>query len=573
MYPFTVVIISGFLTAQGQKCISVASCLNIDHRKNYSHFMINLHRNRHRMANCDTLAKDFQEWKFSPSKLLQFPFDPIKENFVRRNVKNSIFSFVDPTPMTDPKLVSYSVDALQNILNMDVEITKKKEFAEFIAGNYVLQTSNPMAHRYGGHQFGYWAMQLGDGRAILLGEYVNSNGERWELQLKGAGKTPYSRDADGRAVLRSSIREFLVSEAMYYLGVPTSRAAAIVVSEDRVMRDMLYDGNPKMEKTAVVLRLAPSWFRFGSFEILQKTQENDLLRDLLDFIIKEHFPDISIESDDKVLEFLSSVARLTSDLVILWQAFGFTHGVLNTDNMSILGITIDYGPFGFMESYDPMYVPNASDHEARYCYGRQVEIVLWNLLKLIHSLTPLLSDSEAQQAVEMLYAEGSYVVSKLMKTYSEKLGLTESNSELIEMLLPMMKDTDADFTMTFRQLSENRLSDLNKPKSCLWALYRLSKHENYPTFIEKYNEVLEKEGISDDERMQQMCKINPCYVLRNWMVQEAINKADENDDFTEVDLLLRVLMKPFTRQPEAEKHGYGNPPPNWARSLKLSCSS
>lgn len=533
--------------------------------------MVNFYKTPGKMSEC-RLAKNLDDWNFSPSKLVEFPFDPISENFVRRNVKKSVFSFVTPTPLSKPRLVAYSDDALQNILNMDVEITKTEEFAEFVAGNKVLESSNPMAHRYGGHQFGYWAMQLGDGRAILLGEYINSDGERWELQLKGAGKTPYSRDGDGRAVLRSSIREFLASEAMYYLGVPTSRAGAIVVSEDRVVRDLLYDGHPKMEKTAVVLRLAPTWFRFGSFEILTKSQEVDLLRDLFDFIVKEHFPNISVNSETKVLEFLSQVARLTTDLVVLWQAFGFTHGVLNTDNMSVLGITIDYGPFGFMNAYDPMYVPNASDHEARYCYGRQIEIVMWNLFKLVQSLTPLLNESETMQAVKMLEAESSYVVSELIKSYSGKLGLKESNQELFELLLPMMDETNSDYTMTFRQLSENNLADLNKPKSCLWALHTLSKHRDYPKFIEKYDKALKKEGTSDEERMEKMLKINPRYVLRNWMVEEAIKKAEE-DDFSGVNTLLQVLTKPFTKQPVAEELGYASPPPEWAHSLKLSCSS
>lgn len=518
------------------------------------------------------LVADINEWQFSPLKLLSLPIDDTKDNYVRRNVHGVLFSHVSPTRLSSPKLVCYSDDVLINILDMNPEITKTEEFLEFIAGNKILNSSVPVAHRYGGHQFGNWAMQLGDGRAILIGEYKNRRGDRWELQLKGSGKTPYSRDGDGRAVLRSSIREFLCSEAMYYLGIPTSRAAAIVVSNDQVIRDLLYDGHPKLEKTAVVLRVAPTWFRFGSFELPAKNNEHQLLETLVNFILKEHFPDIDDKSEDKILTLLSRICRLTSDLVVAWQTVGFTHGVLNTDNMSVLGITIDYGPFGFMESFNPEYVPNASDHGARYCYVEQIKIVLWNMIKLTEALNVLLSPEQRKQSLALLEAEAKYLQYKYMHEFSKKLGLKESHSDLVKILLKIMEETKADFTMVFRQLSEVDLKHLQKPCSANWALAAVAKHKEYEQFLEIYTYALKEQGVSDEERMKRMITLNPCYVLRNWMAQEVINKA-EDGDYSEVERLLRVLKHPFTRQEEAESRGYSQSPPYWASTLRLSCSS
>ncbi|RZF42571.1 hypothetical protein LSTR_LSTR001366 [Laodelphax striatellus] len=470
------------------------------------------------------LIKDLKEWEFSPSKLLRFPLDPIEQNFVRRNVKTAVFSRVDPTPLNNPRLISFSENVITNILNMHVDVTKTKEFVEFIAGNNVLKSSVPIAHRYGGHQFGYWAMQLGDGRAILLGEYIN-------------------------------------------------RAGAIIVSDDLVMRDLLYDGHPIMEKTSVVLRIAQSWFRFGSFEILAKTNETNILRDLVNFIIKEHYPDINPDNEDKVVELFSHICRLTTDLLIHWQTIGFVHGVLNTDNMSVLGITIDYGPFGFMEEFDPLYKSNESDHDRRYCYTKQVEIVMWNLMKLLQALTPLLTETQSSQAFKILETEAKNLYPKLNESFSQKLGLKNRHDELIELLFEMMEGTRTDFTMLFRQMSETPMEQLRQPKTCNWAVHKLATHSNYQKFYKEYSEKLESDGVTDEERMNKMRKRNPRYVLRNWMAQEAIEIADKNDDFTEVNRLLRVLSKPFEEQAEAEERGYAQPPPNWSKRLKLSCSS
>ncbi|XP_022204993.2 protein adenylyltransferase SelO isoform X1 [Nilaparvata lugens] len=572
MYSITFVFLSGIVSKFGEKSLSVV-CQSCFHNNITKLFLNECKYTMSTAPNSCRLVKDLKEWEFSPSKLLSLPLDSIEQNFVRRNVKNVVFSRVDPTPLNNPKLVSFSENALTNILDMHEDVAKTKEFAEFVAGNNILKRSVPIAHRYGGHQFGYWAMQLGDGRAILLGEYVNSAGERWELQLKGAGRTPYSRDGDGRAVLRSSIREYLASEAMFYLGVPTSRAGAIIVSDDLVMRDPLYDGHPVMEKTAVVLRLAQSWFRFGSFEILAKNNEIDILRDLVNFIIEEHYPTIDANNEDKVVELFSEITRLSFDLVVHWQTIGFVHGVLNTDNMSVLGITIDYGPFGFMEEYDPLYKSNESDHDRRYCYTKQEEIVLYNLMALFRALRPLLTESQTAQVVKILETETKKLSLKLSEAFSQKLGLKNGDDKLVELLFDMMIDTRTDFTMLFRQIGETPLEQLRQPKSCSWAVHRLAAHASYQQFYKQYSNKLESDGVTDEERMDQMKKRNPRYVLRNWMAQEAIEMADKNDDFTEVNRLLRVLSNPFVELAEAEERGYAQPPPNWSKQLKLSCSS
>ncbi|XP_069683741.1 protein adenylyltransferase SelO-like isoform X2 [Periplaneta americana] len=530
-------------------------------------------------TDCSALIKDINEWHFAPSKLMTLPLDGTKENYIRRNVKEAIFSVVSPTPLaTKLKLVSYSEDVLINILDMDPSISKTYDFSEFIAGNKILPSCTPLAHRYGGHQFGFWAMQLGDGRAHLLGEYVNRAGERWELQLKGSGKTPYSRDGDGHAVLRSSIREFLCSEAMYYLGVPTSRAAAIVVSQDPVLRDQFYNGYPRTERAAVVLRLAPSWFRFGSLEILAHNKEMTSLKKLIDFIISEHYPEIDLQSENKYLQLFSQVAQKTMDLVVQWQSIGFTHGVLNTDNMSMLGITIDYGPFGFMEAYDSRFVPNSSDKEARYCFERQFQIAEWNLEQLSQAIIPLLDESQTVEITGVLQNIIQDSQNKLRDAFRKKLGLrtdvNEIDNQLLTMLLQMMEETGADFTQTFRQLGDIPMADLRNPDEVKkhWSLQRLSNNKYFLTFVDAYEKRLAEDGTTDSERRRIMCKINPRYVLKNWMAQSAIEKA-EKDDFSEVQFLLNVLQSPYTVNEEAEKRGYADPPPKWSSTIKVSCSS
>nr|XP_033788781.1 protein adenylyltransferase SelO, mitochondrial-like [Geotrypetes seraphini] len=507
-----------------------------------------------------------------------FPIDPIRENYVRR-VRHCIFSAVYPTPFqTRVQLVGVSQDVLENILDLDSSVAETDDFLQIVSGGRIVPGSLPLSHRYGGHQFGIWAGQLGDGRAHLIGAYTNRYGDRWELQLKGSGKTPYSRDGDGRAVLRSSVREFLCSEAMHYLGIPTSRAASLVVSDDGVWRDQFYNGNHNKERGAVVLRVAKSWFRIGSLEELAFSQELDLLRKLLDFVIREYFPLVHASNSYQYLDFFSKVVSQTANLMSLWMSVGFAHGVCNTDNFSLLSITIDYGPFGFMESYDPNFVPNTSDDEGRYKIGNQASIGMFNLNKLLQALNPLLSPREKHLALKILEGYPSLYYNRFAELFKAKLGLlgeSEDDGLLITLFLKLMEDTRADFTMTFRQLSEitqDQLADLNIPQE-FWALRDVAVHTSFSDWVTLYLLRLQKNtSDSDTERRRRMTRVNPRYVLRNWMAESAIRKAEMND-FTEVRLLQQVLQKPFQVQTKAEEAGYSLRPPSWAKDLQVSCSS
>ncbi|XP_059828031.1 protein adenylyltransferase SelO-like isoform X1 [Hypanus sabinus] len=518
-------------------------------------------------------------WNLTSQKLLDsFPLDPIRQNYVRQ-VRECIFSAVQPTPFKSlVTLVAVSKEVVEDILDLDASITVTKEFIQFVSGARVLPGSIPLAHRYGGHQFGVWAGQLGDGRAHFLGAYVNRHGTRWELQLKGSGKTPYSRNGDGRAVLRSSLREFLCSEALNYLGIPTSRAASIVLSNDDVKRDQFYNGNVKNEKGAIVLRVAKSWFRFGSLEILAYSGEIELLRKLVDFIIEQHFPLINVTSSDKYLEFFSQVVTDTAHLITHWMSVGFAHGVCNTDNFSILSITIDYGPFGFMDDYDPNFVPNTSDDEGRYKIGNQANIGRYNLDKLRKALNPLLDPMQQQLAEQILKGYPDRYQTKFVEIFKAKLGLPGfdyNDNYLIASLLKLMEDTRADFTMTFRQLSEitKKHLEVNNISQEYWALQDLAKHEKFLDWINLYLLRLKRNTVDSDEaRRIRMQTVNPRYILRNWMAESAIKKSERND-FSEVHQLQKILRHPFTKQTEAERAGYSSRPPPWAKDVRVSCSS
>ncbi|XP_050954206.1 protein adenylyltransferase SelO [Labeo rohita] len=506
------------------------------------------------------------------------PLDEVDDNFIR-TVKGCVFSKCQPTPLKEPlTLAAVSQDVLGNILDLNESVIQNEEFVHCVSGGKLFPGSIPLAHRYGGHQFGYWAGQLGDGRAHFLGEYTNRKGERWELQLKGSGKTPYSRSGDGRAVIRSSVREFLCSEAMHFLGVPTSRALSLVVSEEPVWRDQFYNGNVTKERGAVVLRLAKSWFRIGSLEILTRTGELDVLRTLLDFIIKEHFKSIAINDPDKYVGFFSRVVNETAHLIAHWMSVGFAHGVCNTDNFSLLSITIDYGPFGFMEAYDPNFVPNTSDDEGRYSIGAQANVGLFNLQKLLEALKALLTSDQLSQCQQILREYSQIYHQRFHELFKAKLGFLgneEKDSYVIAFLLKLMEDTGADFTMTFRQLSEVSLSQLQTGSIPLsvWALSDLSSHEYFRDWVQLYLQRLSRmKNDSDAARQHRMRGVNPRYVLRNWMAESAIRKAEKND-FSEVALLQKTLTEPFVEQEEAERAGYSSKPPSWAQQLRVSCSS
>jgi len=456
-------------------------------------------------------------------------------------------------------------------------VADTQEFSDWVGGNTVLPGSIPLAHRYGGHQFGYWAAQLGDGRAHLLGEYVNRKGERWELQLKGSGRTPYSRFGDGRAVLRSSIREFLCSEAMFALGVETSRAASLVVVNDRVPRDMFYDGRLKMERGAVVLRLAPTWFRFGSLEILAINGEIDQLRELVDFVLQNNFPHICDSGEDGYLAMFQEITQRTAEMIAQWTAVGFVHGVMNTDNMSLASITIDYGPFGFVDGYNPDFTPNHSDDMGRYDLKGQPSIGLWNLDKLATALKPLLTLEKHKQLEIILKGYTKLYETKLLELWRNKLGMIkkeEGDEHLVGLLLDTMSVVEADFTQTFRDLAELSLQDLKEmliPASA-WGLHQCIKNKQMKEFLKLYVERMEREDQGDTERMDHMQETNPRYILRNWIAQKAIEMA-ENDDFSEVEFIHKLLQNPYKVDKVAEEKGFAAPPPRWAEQLAVSCSS
>jgi len=404
---------------------------------------------------------------FDNRALRVLPIDPLNENFPRK-VPNACFSRVMPTPVQAPFTVAVSLPAL-GLIDIDLEETKRADFASYFSGNKVLSGAEPAAHCYCGHQFGYFSGQLGDGATMYLGEVINSKGERWEIQFKGAGKTPYSRTADGRKVLRSSLREFLCSEAMHHLGIPTTRAGTVVSSETHVTRDIFYNGNPKRERATIILRIAPSFLRFGSFEVFKPrdpvTQREGpsphnvkLLLKLLDYSIETFYPDIwqsHTDPEARYIQFYQEVVRRTARLVAEWQAVGFCHGVLNTDNMSILGLTIDYGPFGFLDFYDPNFICNGSDDGGRYSYKNQPEICHWNCKKLAEALALAVPLDELESQLDKTYWPefNQHYNEKMRKKLGLLLKEEEGDEQLVQSFFEAMHESGADFTNSFRCLS------------------------------------------------------------------------------------------------------------------------
>lgn len=508
----------------------------------------------------------------------ELPADAILEN-TRRQVRNACFSYVTPKKPSNPSLVHFSKDMVEAIgLKVAPE---SQEFLNIFSGKEILPNSNPFAMCYGGHQFGNWAGQLGDGRAINLAE-VEHNGTHWALQLKGAGETPYSRSADGLAVLRSSIREYLCSEAMFHLGVPTTRALSLMLSGDQVLRDVLYDGNPAYEKGAIVSRAAASFIRFGSFELLAAQEDKTALRTLVDYTIKHHYPHLGKPSKGTYLKFFKEVAARSMDMVIHWQRIGFVHGVMNTDNMSILGLTIDYGPYGWLEDYDLGWTPNTTDRaNKRYRFGTQPQIVLWNLLQLANALYPLIEEAALLQEILNEYQDEVQVA--YLEMMKSKIGLTENDEgdrKLIEDLETVLELSETDMTIFFRKLvnfkSDTTLSGLEIISEAFYKPEEIVDEieTQWKNWFSQYTERLQKEQMSDAERSALMNSVNPKYVLRNYMAQLAIDKADESD-YELLDELFQVLKKPYDEQPEYEK--WFAKRPDWARDKvgcsMLSCSS
>ncbi|KAL4432717.1 hypothetical protein ABPG74_011538 [Tetrahymena malaccensis] len=410
-----------------------------------------------------------QKLQFLNLAFNSLPVEENKEN-TPRQVRGAFYSKVNPKVRKNPKIVSLSESAL-NLLDLTKEevLQNEKESAEILTGNLVPSNAQPIAHCYCGHQFGSWAAQLGDGRAISYGDIRNSKGEIVELQLKGSGVTPYSRFADGNAVLRSSIREYLCSEAMHYLNIPTTRAASITITDDQAMRDPLYNQQVVNEKCAVVLRLSPTFIRFGSFQICNKQGPSEglgeqMIPELLDFIIKHHYPELD-GKEDKYLLFIQEITKRTAQLVAKWQSVGFCHGVLNTDNMSIVGVTIDYGPFGFMEHFDKKHICNHSDKEGYYCYQNQPSACKWNILRLIEGIKWAVNEEQAKEYViqnfDKIYYDHYYILMRRKiglfreELYEKNLQL---DKRIINNLMDFMDSSGSEFTNFFRKLSQIKLS-------------------------------------------------------------------------------------------------------------------
>ncbi|MEM7093366.1 MAG: YdiU family protein [Actinomycetota bacterium] len=543
------------------------------------------------------------------------PADPIADN-TRRQVHGACFSRVMPTETAAPELIAHSSEVAELLGLSEAEVASP-EFTSIFNGNLVTPDMDPYAMCYGGHQFGNWAGQLGDGRAIALGEVEATDGSHQTLQLKGSGPTPYSRTADGRAVLRSSIREFLCSEAMFHLGVPTTRALSLTWTGDEVMRDMFYDGNAANEPGAVVCRVAPSFLRFGNFQLFPSRGDTDNLRTLVEWTIRNDFPHLDAPADgsvplETITEWFAEICRTTADLIVHWMRVGFVHGVMNTDNLSILGLTIDYGPYGWLEGFDPNWTPNTTDAQGRrYRFGNQPSVAHWNLVQLANAIATLYapdtSDDLDQAAAEELFKQQVEPLQAAIDQYAERftdgwntmsaerLGFDafdgEADVELFGELGRVLSLTETDMTIFHRRLadvdvaavvSDPSLTDDEVVAAIADAWYgepRGNTVGEVADWIRAWAARVAQDGSADgpaaDARIARMKAINPKYVLRNWMAQLAIDRS-ENGDHEGVTELLEVLRRPYDEQPDCEDRFFVKRP-EWARERAgcsmLSCSS
>ncbi|MBF0301656.1 MAG: YdiU family protein [Desulfamplus sp.] len=554
---------------------------------------------------------------FDNTFICELPGDSESANY-RRQVSGACYSKVKPTPVSAPKLIAYSKEAAA-LLDISEETCKSEEFTQVFSGNKLLSGMSPYAACYGGHQFGNWAGQLGDGRAINLGEIVNKRLERWTLQIKGAGATPYSRNADGLAVLRSSVREFLCSEAMFHLGIPTTRALSIISTGEMVERDMFYNGNLKEEPGAVVCRIAPSFIRFGNFEIFAFRNDIQTLKKLLDYTIRRDFSlykgrgaHLLVSTDSLsaklYINWFEEVCRRTADMVVEWMRVGFVHGVMNTDNMSVLGLTIDYGPYGWIENYDPNWTPNTTDaHGKRYRFSNQPQIAHWNLAQLANAIYPLIEDVEPLQQALAVYSDR--FKDKWQQMMAAKLGFrtfeVDVDANLTEELFKLLSMVETDMTIFFRRLALvdfksdyltiQKFPSNNNYSEATYISNKEDESRNLELFMDAYyvpsqltadyisrmanwlrlyTKRLEKDNLPYEIKRSQMDLANPKYVLRNYLAQLAIDKA-EDGDFSMIHRLLELLRHPYSEQRENEEFAVKRP--DWARHRQgcsmLSCSS
>ena len=475
------------------------------------------------------------------------------------NLPAAFYTRLSPTPLPDPALATWNSE-LAETLGLHADPQAHPHLAEILAGNRLPHAANPLASVYSGHQFGTYVPELGDGRAILIGEHRAPDGTIHELQLKGAGLTPYSRMGDGRAVVRSSIREYLCSEAMHGLGIPTTRALGMAVSPQPVWRET-------KETAAVVLRVAPTFLRFGHFEYFSRTRDHTSLRTLADWTIQHFYPD-SLSAPQPYAAFLHCVVERTAHLIACWQGVGFCHGVLNSDNMSILGLTLDYGPFGFQDNFNAGHICNHSDHAGRYAWHQQPEIGLWNLHCLAQALLPL---ADKDSLTHVLQQYQPLFEKEFSEQLRQKLGLLtwlDTDWDLVSTLLEHMQKSGTDWTRFWRTLSE---FDSAADTSNNTVRDMFIDRQAFDFWAAQYRNRLLQEHNQQPARSERMNSVNPAYVLRNHLAETAIRRAQLESDFSEVERLRHCLATPFTRKKEYED--YDAPAPDWASELSISCSS
>ncbi len=482
---------------------------------------------------------------------------PFQHSFAERfaSEDNRFYSPVAPDGLARPRMVSIN-HALASLLNIDPRDLTGEKGVGLMSGNWVPDNAQPIAVVYSGHQFGVWAGQLGDGRAITLGE-LPVDGELWDIQLKGAGLTPYSRFADGRAVMRSSIREYLCSEALHGLGIPTTRALCVVDSDTEVERE-------RIERGAALCRVARSHIRFGSFEHFHYRKQPEAVSGLADYVIERHFPAWQ-KNKDRYRLLLQNAVLTTARLIARWQSVGFNHGVMNTDNMSILGETLDYGPFGFLDAYDPEFICNHSDSYGRYAFKNQPAIGLWNLNALANAFLSLLPAEELKEVLQEYEPE---YLNQFYRLMGDKLDLTMPDAgerKLIDELLQLLAASNTDYTIFFRKLASYRIGEPNHELRDL-----VLDRSAFDKWSQDYSATLMKRNMDQQTRAQRLNAINPKYVLRNYMAQIAIEKAEQRD-YREIDNLLAILQSPFDEHPGSEH--YAGFPPDWAAKISVSCSS
>ncbi|MEE1675961.1 YdiU family protein [Agarivorans aestuarii] len=454
-----------------------------------------------------------------------------------------------PTPLKDPELVVHS-HAAAELIGLDSEFMAGEQALGLSAGSLLIDGMQPASTVYAGHQFGGYSPQLGDGRALLLGEVKTAQGDYWELQLKGSGLTPFSRQGDGKAVLRSSIREFLASEAMAALGIATTRALSLSVGSGLVQRE-------RFEKEAMLLRMAPSHIRFGHFEYLYYQQQTQPLKRLVDFCLAHYFSDC-LSAENPVLAMLEQVVDSTALMIAKWQAEGFCHGVMNTDNMSILGLTIDYGPYGFLDDYNPGHICNHSDHHGRYAFNQQPAVGLWNLQRLAQALSDYVPSAKSEPLWLRYQQKINQHYQSLMLN---KLGFSQwqdSDEQLVGLLLKVIAEQKADYQQSLRALAQ--------------PIDRLTKQlaEPWQAWLKLYAERSQQNGLDEQQRMLTVKQHVPLYVLRNYLAQQVIEQA-EDGSYAQLRQLHQVLDNPFTEQDDAQH--FAEPPPAWGKCLEISCSS